>query len=72
MAKAAAKKKNSPSEAVMAYDDNEWQAQSDAETLCKANEIRGNKARLKAALAWASKRCEELGEISSKSIADND
>jgi hypothetical protein len=46
--------------------DKEWQAQSDARTLMDASKIRSDRARLKAAQAWAAKQAAELKSVSSK------
>lgn len=43
--------------------DKEWQAEEDMRTLARANEIRADKKRLKAALAMAAKRITELEAI---------
>lgn len=40
--------------------DKEWQAEEDMRTLAKAQEIRADKKRLKAALAMAAKKISEL------------
>lgn len=41
----------------------EWQAEDDARTLLRAEEIRRDKARLNAAKQWAQKRLTELNKI---------
>lgn len=40
-----------------------WRAESDARTLMQADEIRGDKERLKAAKQWAADRAAQLKNI---------
>lgn len=44
----------------------DWQAEDDMRTLARANEIRADKKRLKAALAMAAKLITELETIDQK------
>jgi hypothetical protein len=46
--------------------DKDWQAEQDMRTLLEAAEIRKDSKRLKAALACAKKKSEELAELKAK------
>lgn len=60
-----AKKNKGGSPMAVGYDDAEWRAEEDARTLLRAEEIRADRKRLSAAKKWASKRADELSNITS-------
>jgi hypothetical protein len=43
--------------------DKSWQAEEDARTLMRANEIRKDKARTRAAVAWAKKKMDDMKSV---------
>jgi len=61
-----AKRKSKAADAPMAYDDSKWRAQDDMHTLCRAEEIRADKARLAAAKKAAAGKMKELQSITGR------
>jgi hypothetical protein len=59
----AKKKSSKASDAPTPYDDSKWRAQSDMEALCRAEEIRADRARLSAAKKAAAGKMKELSAI---------
>ena len=69
MKKVVTKKKATPKKVIattMAYNDKKWQAEDDARTLMRAEEIKRDKARINAAQAQAKKQMEELAKVIKK------
>ncbi len=57
-------KKNSAE--PVGYDSKRWQAEDDARTLIRAQEVRNDKARMAAARAWAKEQVESINQITKK------
>jgi hypothetical protein len=66
--KAPAKKKQSPSAIAgpTKQEQDTWRAEDDARTLMRAEEIKRDSARIKAAQAQAKKQIEELARVVKK------
>ena len=51
---------------AMTADDKKWRAQSDAETLSRAEEIKGDRTRHSAARQHAAKEMQRMAKVASK------
>lgn len=63
-----ATKKSVPRHSPMVAEDRAWQARSDAETLARAEEIRGDRSRHSAARQHASKEAAKLMRIAKPTV----